>query len=129
MIDAHKKIRDYLITVDGLTDLTGTGRIWAGREFPTVGYTPSDGSGVAFIARDQKPDYDDAVLIVPIQAKCYGSTDMNAMTCYRALYDALQNAATSTILHAECDGGGQPLEEPDTGWNFVLGYFMVVLKQ
>lgn len=129
MIDAHKLIRDYLITVDGLTDLTGTGRIWAGRDFPIAGYQPSDGNAVVFKARDQGPDYDDAVLIVPIQAKCYGTSEIGATTCYRALYDALQNAATSTILHAESDGGGQILEEPETGWLFVLAYFLVVLKQ
>lgn len=129
MIDAHKLIRDYLITVEGVTDLTGTGRIWAGRDYPAVGYKPSDGNAIVFKVRDQAPDYDDAVMIVPIQTKCYGTSAIDATTCYRALYDALQNAATSTILHAESDGGGYPLEEPDTGWNFVPAYFLVVLKQ
>lgn len=129
MIDAHKKIRDYLITVEGLTALTGTTRIWAGRDDPPVDYKPSDGNAVVFKARDQSPDYDDAVMIVPIQAKCYGTSEIDAMTCYRALYDALQNAATSDLLHAENEGGGQPLEELETGWNFVLGYFLVVVKQ
>lgn len=125
MIDPLALIRVFLAAE--LSGTVGT-RIYAGRDNPPEGYTPSDGKAIAFKARNIEPDYDDALVIFDGQFKCFGATEIDANVCYRALYDALQNGHSSTILHAETSGGGVSLEDPETGWFYVLAYFEVMLR-
>lgn len=125
MINPHSLIRTYLT---GAMSATVGSRIYAGRDEPPAGYTPSSGKAVVFKSRNIDPDYDDALFVFDGQFKCYGTSEVDADICYRALYTALHNATSSTILHAEATGGGVPLEDPDTGWFYVLAYFMVMLR-
>lgn len=128
MIDANAKIREFLVADVPLVNLCGT-RIYAGRDVPPEGYNPADGDAITFKIRGGSPDYDDALLSPSVQFKCYGATELAAMACYRALYDALHNGTGATVLHGESEILGQALEEPDTQWTFVLAYFTVMLRQ
>ncbi len=128
MIDAEQIIRDFLVSSD-LVAWTGA-RIYAGRDVPPEGYSlPTDGPCVVFKSRGGSPDYDDALLRPSLQFKCYGDSEYTAMAVYRALYDVLHNGFNENILHAEVEVTGQPLEEPDTRWRFVLCYFLAVIRQ
>jgi len=128
MIDANAKIREYLLTDVPLVNLVGA-RIYAGRDVPPEGYQPQDGAAITFRLRGGSPDYDDALLTPSVQFKCYAATEIDAMTCYRALYDALHNGTGATVLHGESEILGQSLEEPNTQWPFVLSYFQIMLRQ
>ena len=122
MIDIHVVLRAYLA---GALYTTCGNRIYAGRDNPPSGYLPSQGNAIAFKTRDTGRDYEDAIQTGDFQFKCFGEDELDALTCYRALYDNLHNAKNSAILHAEQSGGGVPLEDPTTGWFYVLAYFSV----
>ena len=128
MIDVHQKIREYLLLSADLREMVDE-RIYAGRDVPPVGYLPGEGGCVVFRVRGGGPDYDDALLNSSIQFKCYGENEIAAFEVYLALYDHLHNGKSSQVLHAESETLGQPLEEPDTEWHFVLAYFSVILRQ
>lgn len=128
MIDAHARIRVYLASQAVLTALTGS-RIYAARDVPPVGYTPDSGACVVFKIRSGGRDYEDALLAPSVQFKCYGLTEVAAWACYCALVDALHNGHSTTILHAEEEGMGTPLEEPETRWPFVLSFFTIMIRQ
>ncbi len=127
MIDAPKIIRDYLAAQAGLTALTGT-RIYAEVDTPpTPGYTPDDGGAVCFKIRGGSVDYTAAILKASVQFKCYGATEVAANQVYRALHDALDEAAAGTFKSAIQENLGQTLQEPDTGWYFTLVFFTVMV--
>lgn len=128
MIDAHAVILEYLEAQAGLVGLTDS-RIYAGRDTPPVGYKPDDGVCVTFRVRGGNPDYEDALLIPSVQFKCYASSEADAWALYRTLYDAVHNGNNAEVLHAESEVLGQLLEEPDTQWVFVLGFFVFMLRQ
>lgn len=67
--------------------------------------------------------------------KCYGGSmnDKDADTLYRALHDRLQNAhgedvASGTIMSAEEEVMGQPIEDPETKWPYVLSIWRVTMR-
>lgn len=128
MIDAHAVILNYLESQADLLALTGS-RIYAGRNVPPVGYKPSDGNCVTFKVRGGGPDYEDALLNTSVQVKVYASSEVDAWALYNTLYDAVHNGRSASVLHAECEVLGQLLEEPDTQWIFVLGFFEFMLRQ
>jgi len=111
-----------------LTDLVGS-RIYAGRDVPPAGYKPGDGNCITFKVRGGGADYDDALLNPSVQFKCYSTDEVGAYALYRVLYDHLQNAKSSQILHAESETFGQILEEPETEWYFVLAYFTIMIRR
>jgi hypothetical protein len=132
MIDVHTTVRTFLLANAGLTDLVNT-RVFAGRNEPPPGYTPGDGPCVTFKARGgagpyRGRDYEDALIVPSMQFKCYGASEVEAYQVYRALADALHGRHGASILHAEEAGVGQPLEEPDTEWRFVLSFFDVMVR-
>jgi hypothetical protein len=128
MIDALKLLRDFLLADAGYVAVV-TGGTYAGRNVPPVGYDPGDGPCTVFDVRGGRPDYDDALLMPSVQFKCYGSSEVEANACYRALYDALHDATGEHVLHAEVETIGQTLEEPETGWFFVVSHFSVTFRQ
>jgi hypothetical protein len=128
MIDAHTTIRAFLLTNAPLVALVGT-RLYAGRDVPPVGYKPLDGPCITFKVRGGGPDYEDALLNPSVQFKCYDDTETECYALYRALYAAVQNGTSATVLHAETETLGQVLSEPDTGWYFTLAYFKFMLRQ
>lgn len=126
MIDPLKATRDYLVADAGLTAQTST-RIYAGRTVPPPDYQPADGGALTFNLRGGRPTYDDDHLLVSAQFKCYGADELAAMTVYRALHDALQNARGAEVRWARAESMGQSLNEPDTGWPFVLAFYEITL--
>jgi len=62
---------------------------------------------------------------------CYGSTEYEAFTVYRALYDALHRCGLQTvsstyrIMQGALSGGPTYHTEPVTGWPRVLATFNV----
>ena len=126
MIDPHTIVEGFL---DKQADLDGV-LLYPGEDVPPPGYTPGDnGDCITFKVRGGDSDYEDALLRPSVQFKCYGSSEVEANACYRALYDALHNGSGEHVLHAEVETIGQTLEEPETGWYFVLSYFSVTLRQ
>jgi len=128
MIDEMDLLRDFLLTVPGLTALVDD-RIYAGRNVPPPDYRPTTGPAVTFRTRGGEGDYEDALLNESLQFKCYGETAVEAHETYRALVDALNLACSANILHAELEVAGQQLEEPETLWPLTLAYFLVLFRQ
>lgn len=126
MIDIEATVRTYLLSVPGVTALTGT-RIYAGRDVPPVGYQPSDGGAICFKVRGGSLNYPAVHADSSLQFKCYGASEVAAAGVYRALVDALQDARTNTILSSQLEILGQHLEEPETQWRFVLAFFQIIL--
>lgn len=135
MIDILDVIRDHLLLDSALYAAVGDGEyLFAGRNEPGEGYKPSKGGAIAFRVAGGMADYSDALFNVRIQAKCYRgqtatqATEMACWTLYRLLYDALHNTTGAQILHGEADTLGVQLYEPDTEWAFVLGFFMIQVR-
>lgn len=129
MVDVHAVLLAFLESE--LSDV----EIYAGRSEPPSGYRLTDGDCIVFRARGGGPDYDDALLIPSVQFKCYGvdgnkeSSEIESFELYRSLYDALHNGHNSGILYAESETLGQLLDEPETGWHYVLAHFRVMIRQ
>jgi len=128
VIDPHAKLLTLLEADSDLVTLCGS-RIYAGRNVPPRGYTPGDGSALTFRVRGGPGfDQEDAILTPSFQFKCYGATELAAMTCYRALVDALHNGSSANVLRGIQESVGQLLEEPSTEWPFVLCFFTVLIR-
>ncbi len=128
MVDLHKVLRDFLLAKAELVELVGE-RVWAGRNVPPIGYKPvGDGPCVVFRVRGGGVAYDDGLLLPSVQVKCYGADELAAWGVYRVLFDVLQNGAGSGVLHAEAEGLGELLEEPETEWHFALSFWRVVIR-
>ena len=128
MTDLHEVIRSYLLSATkALTDLVGT-RVYAGRDVPPKTYAMSDGACLVFKVRGGNGDYEDAVYSPSVQFKSYGSSEYEAGRVDAALADALHLATSTDILHAQREGFGTPLEEPDTDWPFVLSYYLIMVR-
>lgn len=121
MVDAPTVILNYLLAVSALTALTST-RIYAETRFPPPNYTPNDGSAICFARRGGNQDYEGVTLYPSYQFKIYGSTAAVANQAYRELHDALNHILTGA-LKGEMETLGQTLQEPDTGWFYVLAYY------
>lgn len=128
MIDALDEIRDFLVANSTYTTAV-SGGTYAGRSTPPVGYKPSDGACCVFTGRGGAADYEDALLVPDLQFKVYGASELAANTAYRALYDRFHDGRDANLIHAEIVTLGQTLEEPDTGWYFVLCYGFAMLRQ
>ena len=128
MIDALGLIRAHLMTNAALAALVGE-RIYGGRDVPPVGYKPGDGPCITFKIRGGGADYDDALLLPSVQFECYDLSEQKANNAYEALYEALHNSTGANVLYGLVDVLGQTLEEPATGWYFVLSYFTIMLRQ
>jgi len=132
MIDVHATIRTFLLADVDLAALVNT-RVFAGRDVPPPGTNPGDGPCLTFKVRGgaggyRGRDYEDALVLPSVQFKSYARSELEAYTVYRTLVDALHNGHGASILHAEEAGVGQPLEEPDTEWRFVLSFFDVMVR-
>ena len=129
MIDLHTAVIDFLqepgYEIAGMVE----DRFFGGRHVPPEGYEVDDGPCVVFRVRGGGPDYDDALLIPSVQFKVYGHNEERAFEVYRALYDRLHLGHDGTILHAESEVLGQPLEEVETEWRYVLAFFLVMVRQ
>lgn len=122
MNDPQLAVRNYLTTVAPVTALTGS-RIYASRNVPPPGYQPSQGSAITFQVRGGFTDYAGSHLSPSLQFKCYGINEVAANALYGVLYDAFRGHAGDTIKSVQVEVLGQTLEEPQTGWIFVLSFF------
>lgn len=127
MIDVEDAVRDYLLTVSAITSLTGQ-RIYAARDVPPPGYEPSEGRALVFKTRGGliNTTHRSAHISPSLQFKCYGLTEADAMDLYMALVDALHDSRPGAIMYAGVETLGQPLEEPDTRWRYVLVFFKLI---
>lgn len=126
MINFATALRAYLVAQPSLAALVGS-RVWAEEEMPPPGYKPSDGAAIAFRTRGGgvQGQQHSFLLRPSIQFKVYGATKAAALQAWRALFDAMDHPASATIRAAELETMGQPLYEPDTGWPFVLAFYIV----
>jgi hypothetical protein len=125
MIDANTVIRTALLANSPLVALTGQ-RIWAARNLPPAGYTPSVGGALGFRIRGGSTLYHGGLQYPSVQFKCWGATEIVAGNVYEALYDALLVPSLG-IRSAVIEVLGQPAEE-ENGWPFVLVFYTIWLK-
>jgi len=124
MIDMPAAVLTFLQAQPGIVALAGA-RVYAEADYPPTGYKPTDGPALCFKARGGLPGYPDSLLFPSLQFKCYGSSEIEANTLYRALFDAMHHARGGTVRWAVCEMLGQTLREPELGWPFVLTAFQM----
>lgn len=133
MIDIPLLLRTDLLADPAISALVGD-RIWASRTSPMRGWSPQDGHAICVSIRGgSQLNYVGNDLNVSVQVQCYGSTEFEANRLYRAVFDRLHVIDTSIadrgpICHTEVELMGQPLEEQETEWPFVLGFFKTIIR-
>jgi len=129
MIDALGLIRKYVHQRPTVVALVGK-RIWAGRTYPPKGYKPDQGPALVFQVRGGALTYEDDHVFASVQFKCYGLTEVDANELYSALVTDVHAATgvSATIRHAELEGLGTTLEEPDSEWVYVLCYVNFMIR-
>lgn len=126
MNDTAANLRTMLTAAAGITTAFGS-RVYAETLTPPPGYQPSVGKALCFGRRGAVPaGENDGLMRESFQFKCYGATPVDAQAGFRALFDALNFGRSLYVKGAVLEGGGETLQEPDSGWNFVLAYFLVL---
>ena len=120
MNDVPAAIYTYVQSKTGITTLTGT-RIWFEVDTPRTGYVPSQGPALVFRIRGGTSDYSASIVNASVQFRCYGRDEEQANQLYRACFDAFQivSAGLHIVSHS-VETLGTTLEDPATGWVFVL---------
>lgn len=131
MIDVPLTIYTDATADSAITALTST-RLWMERTTPETGYKPTDGPGLALAIRGGTTEYIGINLRTSLQVKCYAEDRPTAQSLYMAVFDRYHivssEFARPPILYSESETIGQTLEEPDTEWVFVLGFFSLVIR-
>lgn len=128
--DGPALVRAFLVAQASLTALTGQ-RIYAETATPPEGYDPGDGAAIAFRMRGGTEDESDALQYASFQFKCYGTganiwaQKISARQVARALHNVLQNAQSASWRGARRELLGQSLEEPATGWPYMLVFYQI----
>jgi hypothetical protein len=87
--------------------------------------------------RGGQPDSYIGTVETDLIVKCFGgsSSFAQAEQVYRALRDRLhgnsntnQSTASGTVVTARETGMGQPITDPETGWPYVLTYYLVAVR-
>jgi hypothetical protein len=138
MIDPTAVVYACLLATTGVTsavasDLeTGIKNIWGERTVPIPNYRPSQGGAIAFRARGgPATDYHGQTFELSFQFKCYGTTEAQCNTVYRALFDALQDRTYGNMIHSELEIGGQSVREramEPNDWPYVLAFFTMIFR-
>lgn len=123
MIDINQRILTFLLTVSPITTLTGTQRLYPGRDIPPKEYQPQLGQALVWKVRGGQTDYSNSQLNPSVQFKSYGATEVAAMTLDRALFDAFDRPATGLFKSVQVEVLGQLIEEPQTNWISVLSFY------
>lgn len=119
-LDPHATLLTYL---ENHAELAGV-QVVSGRHLPPPGWKPGEGELVIFNMRGGYPSYEGEHLFVSFQMKCYGLTELEAMTVYRKVRKALHYQRGNGVKWAEEEGFGRPGYEM-TQWPFVLSFFSV----
>lgn len=125
MINSGAVIRTFLLTKTVITNLVGSdpgARLYYGPSLP-AGYTPANGPAVLFNRRGGGQTYDSGLLTPSMQYLCYASTLSTAEELYRALYTALNDQGGLGVKQSRLDMPGQPLQDTDTNWIYVMCAF------
>jgi hypothetical protein len=123
MINALTALRNYLITRDGIDALAGD-RIYASPYLPK-NYVPDLGPALLFNIRGGGQDYSSQVLSPSFQFRSYAIDHAQAIELDQALYDNLNDAFCIDIKMARMETVGQMLNEPQTGWPYILSFYRV----
>lgn len=121
-VDVHSALRAYLVAQ------LPAFSVYAGVTFPASGYTPANGPAIAMKVRGGQETEENQLLIPSFQFKVYGSSPLDAWTNYLALDAVLEAPADSSIQWAIQEGMGTPLVEPETGWDFVLAFYQILVR-
>jgi hypothetical protein len=128
MRDALKPVRDMLLAHQPLVDLVGQ-RVYCHRDNPPEGYAVTTGPCVCLKTRGGDIDATDELLVLSVQIKCIGRSEVEANAVYRALFQALHGRQAAIVRWAMCEVLGQTLIEPETKWVVVLTYFEVHIQK
>lgn len=128
MIDVNARVLAYLLGVTGVTTLTTTGRLYAGRDIPPKGYHPNLGPALAWKVRGGGVGAGQSHLNPSLQFKAYGLDEVAATALDRALFDAFFRPVTGLFKSVEVEVLGQLIEEPQTGWIAVLSFYRFWFK-
>lgn len=97
-------------------------RIWYATSPPPT-YLPAQGGAVLFRRRGGDIHYSNGLAQPSMLYECYADTTAHAEDVYVALVRALHDQSGPGIKQALLEQSGQPLEDPETGWPFVLCAF------
>lgn len=130
MIDAHAALLSYLNAASPLRTLLGGAFVYTpeipggpdGPDMPRKAIAFRFGGGFTYAtlrAQNARATF-----------RCYGTTHVEAMSVYRALYDRLHDKQNFIVggvgFHGtEEDVPGEPLEDPRTTWPFIFTVYSV----
>lgn len=127
MIDPLLAFRNLILSKGAITALTGN-RIYAGVTYPPGEYVPGQ-YAITLNSRGGSLTWDRQLLSESFTVKCYGASELDAMTLYRTVAQELDQKRGAGIRNVELEISGFPLTEPDpAAWPFVLCYFRVLFN-
>jgi hypothetical protein len=121
MINPLTIIRTYIAANAGLTALVST-RIYWGTTMP-AGYTVDAGPAILMNTRGGGQDYTSKVLQPTISFQCIAGDDLAAFNVAKALYDALNDKQTYSIMEARQTTPPQLIFDQDSGFHIALVYY------
>ncbi len=123
---AQRMVLEHLKIAQAVTGLAGS-RIYAGRDEPPAGYTPTNGGCVLVKQRGEQFRNENEQLVASMQVQCIAATEEYADALYRVVRGALHHQPSQYLRYCELEQGGAHLRKPETGWPFVLAFFEVIV--
>ena len=111
------------------------GRVYTTLREAPEGWVPEDGGCIVVSGRGGGGHGEsNTMLRVSLQFKCYGggvhfnAQKTNARAIYKLLHESIVHRPTYKIMGCQAEGTAIDLEEPETGFPFVLGFFRFQLR-
>ena len=124
MIDVDATLRAFLVSRATITSVGGQ-RIYASTDLP-AGYRAEQGPALLYTVQ-MTPGYASKLLKGSATFRSYGADELSARQLDRALYDGIHDKVSSAVRAAHLQSGGQLLQDPNTGWYFVLSVYRLVI--
>ncbi len=131
MIDAIEAVHGRVNTA--LPVLAG--RVYGSLRQAPEGWKPEDGACIVFAGRGGGGHGEsNTMLSVSMQFKCYGggvhlnAQKQSARALYKLLHETIVHRPTYKIMGCQAEGTGIDLEEPETDYPYVLGFFRFQLR-
>lgn len=116
----------YLKTLTTVTAIASA-RIYAGKNLPAE-FKIADGPAIIIQPRGGEIHYSGKALSPSMQVRTFGKNEIEAETLMGVVLDAFNNRSGAGFSWSYLEGVPTPLRDPDTGWDYQLGYFKIFIQ-